>query len=143
MKSKALVCAIALSCLGLSSLSFARDDDRRGRGGDSQRFEQRGHQHPGARHAGPRQFDPRAARHQPQFDRRDVRNHRQFGARGAQFHRGERMPLQYRHRQHAMNNWQARHLHAPGRGQQWVQVGADYALIAIATGVIAQIVLSR
>ncbi len=27
--------------------------------------------------------------------------------------------------------------------QQWVQVGADYALIAIATGVIAQLVLSR
>jgi len=34
-------------------------------------------------------------------------------------------------------------LNAPPRGQQWVQVGSDYVLIAIATGIIAQLVLSQ
>jgi Ni/Co efflux regulator RcnB len=42
-----------------------------------------------------------------------------------------------------VNDWRGRHLNAPPRGQQWVQVGTDYALIAIATGVIAQLVLNN
>ena len=139
MKSKTIVCAIALASLSFGSLSFAQGHDRR----DHSRFEQRGPMHADARHGAPRHFDPRDVRKQRQFERRELRNHRRFGAHGAQFRRGERMSMQYRHRSYAMNNWRARHLHAPARGQQWVQVGADYALIAIATGVIAQMVLSR
>ena len=44
---------------------------------------------------------------------------------------------------YVINNYRAYHLSAPPRGHQWVQVGADYALIAIATGLIASIVLSH
>ena len=65
------------------------------------------------------------------------------GARSAQFQRGNRIPMEYRHRQYAVNDWRPHHLSAPPRGHQWVQVGTDYALIAIATGIIAQLVLSR
>ncbi|MEO8022001.1 RcnB family protein [Polaromonas sp.] len=132
MKSKALVCAITLASLGFSSLSFAEGYDRRGRGAEPQRFEQ-----PGPMHRDGHDFN---ARH---LDRQDMRHDRYADARGPRFHRGDRVPTEYRHRGYAMNNWRAQHLNAPAHDQQWVQVGADYALIAIATGVIAQLVLSR
>ena len=79
-------------------------------------------------------------------DRRDDRRYVDHG-RGAgpdhRWHRGDRLPRDYRVRQVVVNDWRGHHLHAPPRGQQWVQIGADYALIAIATGVIAQIILAR
>ncbi len=59
------------------------------------------------------------------------------------WNRGDRLPPAYRHRQYVVNNWGAYHLSAPPRGYNWVQVGGDYALIAIATGVIAQLVLNN
>jgi Ni/Co efflux regulator RcnB len=136
MKSTATVCVAALAALSFGSLSFAQDFDRRGRGAEPPRFEQRG----------PAQRDMRDDRdfhsHSRQFDRRDLRHDRRVEARGPQYHRGDRLPPQYRS-QRGMNDWQHRQLHAPAHGQQWVQVGADYALIAIATGVIAQLVLNR
>ncbi len=42
-----------------------------------------------------------------------------------------------------MTNYRSYRLSPPPRGQQWVQVGADYVLIAIATGLIANIVLGN
>ena len=135
MKSKALVCAITLAALSFGSLSFAQGDDRRGRGAEPQRFEQRGSMHRDGHDFNARHLDRRNARHGRHDHHADVR--------GPRFHRGDRVPTEYRHRGHAMNNWHAQHLNAPADGQQWVQVGADYALIAIATGVIAQLVLNR
>lgn len=133
MKSKAIVCAITVASLGFGSLSFAQGFDQRGPGAQPSRVEQPSPmQQRYGRDAGPRHVA-----------QRDMRNERRFDTRGSQFHRGDRIPTEYRNRQYAMNNWHAQHLNAPARGQQWVQVGADYALIAIATGVIAQLVLSR
>lgn len=66
-----------------------------------------------------------------------------YGARGPDYHRGGYIPYEYRNRQYVVNNWRDHHLNAPPRGQQWVQVGSDYVLIGIATGIIAQLVLSR
>ncbi|WP_426148297.1 RcnB family protein [Polaromonas sp. DSR2-3-2] len=45
--------------------------------------------------------------------------------------------------QSGANHWRDHRLNAPPRGQQWVQVGSDYVLIAVATGTIAQLVLSQ
>lgn len=135
MKSKALVCAITLASLGFSSLSFAEGYDRRGQGAEPQRFEQQS-----SMHRDGRDFD---ARHADRRDARYDRHDRYADARGPRFHRGDRVPSEYRHRGHAMHNWRAQHLSSPARDQQWVQVGADYALIAIATGVIAQLVLNH
>ncbi|MFT4100044.1 MAG: RcnB family protein [Burkholderiaceae bacterium] len=59
------------------------------------------------------------------------------------FHRGDRLPSDYRSKQFVVEDWRGHRLSAPPRGHRWVQVGADYVLIAIATGVIAQIVLSH
>ena len=59
------------------------------------------------------------------------------------WNRGDRLPAQYRHRQYVVDNWRNHHLSAPPRGYHWVQVGGDYALIAIATGLITQLVLGN
>lgn len=59
------------------------------------------------------------------------------------FYKGDRLPRDYRGYQYVVEDWRGHRLAAPPRGYHWVQVGADYALIAIATGVIAQIILSQ
>lgn len=59
------------------------------------------------------------------------------------FHQGERLPTDYRSKQYVVEDWRGHKLNAPPRGHRWVQVGADYVLIAIATGVITQIILNN
>ena len=73
----------------------------------------------------------------------DAHGGRNYGARGPKYHRGGYIPQEYRSRQYVVSNWHEHRLNAPPRGQQWVQVGSDYVLIAIATGIIAQLVLSQ
>lgn len=134
--------------MGFASLAYADDNDRRGRGHD-QRFEQRGGHDRDARHA--HRFDPRDHRqgyyHGGYQGLRgqgygNARNDRYVqGARGPQFYRGGHIPADYRSRQYHVNDWRGHRLSAPPRGQQWVQVGTDYALIAIATGLILNIAL--
>ena len=55
------------------------------------------------------------------------------------FQRGERIAPQYRHRNYVVDDWRLHHLHAPPRGYEWIAVGADYLLVAIATGIIAEV----
>lgn len=72
-------------------------------------------------------------------------NHRGWGHEQQSNHhwqRGERM---------GYNNWQnaqridyrQHHLRAPPRGYEWRQSNGDYVLAAVATGVIASIILSN
>ena len=151
MKSNAIVCAIAAATLGFGSMSYAQTY-RNGPDNQSQpRAEQRGPGGPGWQQGRPDgRFDNRPGdRGDNRFDNRrqnDFRNDRGPGyanARGPQFHRGGHIPNEYRSRQYVVNDWRGHRLAPPPRGQQWVQVGSDYALIAIATGLIASIVLSQ
>lgn len=57
--------------------------------------------------------------------------------------RGDRLPDDYRDRQYVVEDYRGYGLHQPPRGYHWVGVNGDYVLAAIATGVIAQIVLSN
>jgi Ni/Co efflux regulator RcnB len=79
-------------------------------------------------------------------DRNDGRPDRHDG-HGAgpdhSFYRGDRLPSQYRSRQYVVDDWRAHRLSAPPRGYQWVQSGGDYLLVAIASGVIASILLNH
>jgi Ni/Co efflux regulator RcnB len=74
-------------------------------------------------------------------------NQRHSGERGAgpdqSFYRGERLPSAYRSRQYVVDDWRGHHLSAPPRGYHWVQTGGDYVLVAIATGVILQLLLNN
>lgn len=56
-------------------------------------------------------------------------------------YRGQRLPAYYRGHNYVVNNWRVHRLAPPPRGYYWVQTGADYLLVAVATGLIAQIVL--
>ena len=66
-----------------------------------------------------------------------------YNARGPEFRRGGYIPREYRNRQYVVNDYRAYRLAPPPRGQQWVQVGGDYVLVAIATGLIANIILNH
>lgn len=59
------------------------------------------------------------------------------------YHRGDHLPPNFRTRHYIVEDWRGHRLSSPPRGYRWVQVDADYVLIAVATGLIAQIVLSN
>jgi Ni/Co efflux regulator RcnB len=84
------------------------------------------------------------------------RNDNQHGARGPgrfddergagpghSFYRGDRLPNEYRGNRYVVDDWHGHGLRAPPRGYHWVQTGGDYVLVAIATGVILELLLSR
>jgi len=59
------------------------------------------------------------------------------------WYRGDRMPSAYRTRHYVVDDWRGHHLYAPPQGYHWVQSGGDYLLVAVATGIIASILLSQ
>ena len=154
MKTRNLVVyALAAASLGVSSLSFAqgarfepnhmqRVDDRRDDRRDARNDRRDDHRD----FRNDRRDDRRDFRH----DRRDFRpgpvvrnNHYYYNARGPEFRRGHYIPYEYRNRQYVVVNPQRYHLSAPPRGHQWVQVGSDYVLVAIATGLIANLIFNN
>jgi Ni/Co efflux regulator RcnB len=58
------------------------------------------------------------------------------------WHKGKRLPAEYRDRNYVVDNWHEHGLQAPPRGYQWVGVNGDYVLAAVATGVIANVLLN-
>jgi Ni/Co efflux regulator RcnB len=59
------------------------------------------------------------------------------------WHRGDRLPSRYRSHQYVVDDWRGHHLRQPPRGYHWVQSGGDYVLAAIATGVIADLIINH
>ena len=129
MNTKNIVCLAIIASMGLSSLSFAQD-----------RHEQR--------------REIRHERREIRHERRDIRQERRemreerhdeyaYGARGPEWRRGAHIPRTYRDRQYVVTHWQEHHLRRPPRGYEWVQVGGDYVLVAIASGIIADILLNH
>jgi Ni/Co efflux regulator RcnB len=62
---------------------------------------------------------------------------------GHDLRRGNRLPERYRTHQYVVNNYREHHLRPPPRGYHWVQTGGDYVLAAIATGVIADLIINH
>jgi len=130
MNTQKIFSAILAVTLGSAGFAFAQgrgNEDRNdgGRNGNAQRNDQqdrRGNQGRG-----------------PRFDRQDERG----AGPNQQFHRGERLSPEYRSRQYVVEDWRGHHLSAPPRGYHWVQTGGDYVLVAIATGVILQLLLNN
>jgi len=77
----------------------------------------------------------------------DARHYRRDDKRGGgprhDLRRGGRLNQEYRDNRYVVNDWRQRHLSAPPRGHHWVRAGNDYVLAAIATGLIAQVLLSN
>ncbi|MFZ3128439.1 MAG: RcnB family protein [Rhodoferax sp.] len=144
---KTITTVVSLTLLA-GSLAIAQD--RRGEREDSPyqdrgRNQGRGPQDHGNQGRGPqdRQQPARQNDDRRHDDRRnDMREQRGAGPEH-QFQRGGRLPAQYRQQIYVVNNWHTHQLPPPPRGHHWVQVGADYVLVAIATGVIVQLILDN
>ena len=150
MNTKTILCSIAIASLGFSSVSFAqpsrqdaRQDAREARQDireaqrDLRRADDRGEAREARRDLREGRRDLREARE----DRREAR--RYHNARGAEFRRGGRLPSELRDRHYVVNDWRGHRLSAPPRGYHWVQVGPDYVLAAVATGIIANLILNQ
>jgi Ni/Co efflux regulator RcnB len=57
--------------------------------------------------------------------------------------RGERLPARYQAVQYVVEDWRKLRLTKPPRGHQWVQADRSFALVAIATGRVEQVVMGR
>lgn len=155
MKFNTIVSTLMCASMGFSSLAFAQDHDRRGPGQDQPRQNQQQQPQraqPNVQYRNDMRPDRPNLRHDRHDDRRDDRRYDNnrgnphayyYNARGPEFRRGGYIPREFRNRYYVVNNYRSYHLNPPPRGQQWVQVGSDYVLIAIATGLIASIVLSH
>jgi len=131
-KSTLGVCLLTLCALLGGSLAYA-DDHGRGREDE--------YRHGHHRHG--RGWDD--GRDGRDFDRRDGRwyEHREvYNARGPEFYPGGYIIREYRSPVYEVD-YRVHRLRRPPEGHRWVQVGPDYVLIAIATGVIASIILSQ
>jgi len=56
--------------------------------------------------------------------------------------KGDRVPLPYRGPQYVVDNWRVHRLSPPPRGYHWINVGADYFLVGVATGIVLQALLN-
>lgn len=92
----------------------------------------------GAAYAQPRDED----RGPPGRERHDDRNDRGAGPH-QEFHRGGRLPPEYHRSQDVVGDWRGHHLSAPPRGYHGVQNGNDFLLVAVTTGLTADIILNH
>lgn len=138
MKNKIIGSAVLAACTALASTAVLAQDNGRhdqnwGRGGPPQhQMDRNDHGRPGPgpqAHRGP-------PPHAPAYGRRGA------GPRH-NFYKGGRLPAQYRRHPYIIEDWRVHHLSEPPRGYYWVQAGNDFLLTAIATGLIAQVILNN
>jgi len=147
MKSKIIASALIAITMASSGSAFAQSRDHgndRDRNGYSQHDDRRDND----RRDNDRRDGPRGnANHRDNDRYYDARQFRRDDHRGGgprhDLRRGQRLDREYRDNRYVVNDWRARHLSAPPRGHHWVRAGNDYVLAAIATGLIAQVLLSN
>ena len=140
MNSKAVISAVMALSLIAGNCAFAQgnsNNDRNNR--DHQRQGQRNDQQDG------RNNDARQPNRgqNPGYGYNNGRHDERGAGPEHSYYTGQRMPDQYRSRQYVVNDWHGHGLSAPPRGYHWVQTGSDYVLVAIATGVILQLLLNN
>lgn len=78
-------------------------------------------------------------------DHKEHQKHRGMSDRGRSegwYKKGGRMPSEYRGRTYVVTDWHSDHLRAPPRGYHWVRSdNGDFLLVAITTGIIADLLL--
>ena len=128
MSLKTVVGALLALCIGASGAAFAQGNQDRNERGNSG-------------HAKQKQKQLKRSQPQPRLheDRREGRG----AGPDHNYYRGGRMPPQYRTSVYVVRDWRGHHFSAPPRGYHWVQSGGDYVLVAIATGIILQLLLSQ
>ncbi|SFD80122.1 RcnB family protein [Massilia yuzhufengensis] len=157
MKTKLIASALLALSVAASGSAFAQrgeyGNDRNGRNDYSQRQDSnrydndRGDRHDRYnydRNDRGRYDGQRYGRNDRHDDARNFyRDDRRGGGPRHDLRRGQRLGYEYRDNRYVVNDWRARRLSAPPRGHHWVRAGNDYVLAAIATGLIAQVLLSN
>lgn len=76
-------------------------------------------------------------------EHRDVVQHDR-GMHEGWYRKGAAVPQEYRDHRYVVDNWHEYHLREPPRGYQWVRSdNGEFLLIAVTSGVIADIMLSH
>lgn len=152
MNTKTVISGLMAVCMMASAPAFAQrydhDNNRNDqvqRGDDYNRYQDRGQ-------AERRDWNNRGDRH----ERNDSYGRNNYGQSNYAYgdysrHDGYRQEMrrvgylqsEYRGDRYVVNDWRNRRLSAPPRGYQWVQANNDYVLAAIATGLIAQVLLNN
>lgn len=65
------------------------------------------------------------------------------GSSQYRWQRGDRLPPEFMSRNYRIDDWRSHRLSPPPRGYQWVQLGSDYALVSVGTGIIANVLLAN
>ena len=121
-----MTAALALSLLGGTAASAQpRHDDH-----DNGRHDQQMGRHDDHDN---RRYDERAGRHD---------NGHHYGQQKHRWARGDRLPSTYYSRNQYID-YRSHNLRAPPRGYQWVQVDNNYALVALTSGLISQLITGR
>lgn len=152
MKNTRIAAAVMAVTLGFATLASAQPYGRDERGGPPGQMKRIDDERGGPGRQGFDRHDDRGGRDgrderygRNDGDGRDMRGGRDGRGAGPdhRFYRGDRLPPEYRNRQYVVDDWRGHRLSAPPRGQQWVQVGGDYVLAAIATGLITSLILNQ
>ncbi|NML62419.1 hypothetical protein HHL21_15315 [Massilia sp. RP-1-19] len=148
MNTKALIIA-AVAATFTSGAAFAQSYDRDDRDNRNDRYEQNDRSYRGERYDNNQRaqygHDGRYDRHD-RYDNRHGAERRHYGyTTGSHYRvqRGAYLAHEYRGSRYVVSDWRGRRLSAPPRGYQWVQAGNDYALVALATGLIAHVLLNN
>ena len=75
-------------------------------------------------------------RHDDRYDRHDRRDYRRW-------ERGQRLDARYRDNRYYVSDWRRHGLRAPPRGYRWQRVDNNYILAAVATGLIASVIIAN
>lgn len=133
-----VVCGALLMCSAAAVAAQPQDHDQRGQQ-DQYAQNQRGQ-------------DQRGQQDRHGQDQRDQQhgnhgNHRGMYDRGRSegwYRKGGHMPTEYRGRSYVVTDWRSRHLRQPPRGYHYVRSdNGDFLLVAITTGIIANILASH
>ena len=101
---------------------------------DDSRYDQRDNRHDG--------------RHDSRYDRRDDRRDYRDDRRGdrrdhRRWERGQRLDARYRDNRYYVSDYRRHGLRAPPRGYRWQRVDDSYVLAAVATGLIASVIIAN
>ena len=149
MKKQRITAVMTALVLGASSLSaFAQPGQHgpQGPGHSAQKKQQKGpqHTHPARQHQAPASHYQAQPQHPAHPHGMPPGQAKRMGAGpNHNWVKGSRVPPQYRSHQYVVNDWRGHGLKHPPRGYHWVQYGGDYLLVAIASGVIAQLILGN